>query len=82
MTGAIRAVFKIRPGEGVKVLQFVALFLLIQAGTTIGFATSDSLFLSTDGLGPELLPRIYVLVPLFMLIYIPVSSYLTTLPCR
>ncbi len=78
MTGAIRAVFKIRPGEGVKVLQFVALFLLIQAGTTIGFATSDSLFLSTDGLGPELLPRIYVLVPLFMLIYIPVSSYLTT----
>ncbi|NNE92411.1 MAG: cyclic nucleotide-binding domain-containing protein [Verrucomicrobiales bacterium] len=76
MKDALKAVFKVQPGEGIKVLQFAALFLLLQAGTAIGIATSDGLFLSE--VGADQLPKVYVLVPLIMLLYIPLNSFLTT----
>ena len=76
MRQALTSLFKIRPGEETKVIQFVALFLLIQAGTAIGITTSDSLFLLT--VGGENLPKVYILVPAVMLLYIPLSSFLTT----
>lgn len=76
MKKVLGAAFKVRPGEGLRVFQFVFLFLLIQAGTAIGIAASDSLFLLH--VGPEELPKVYVLLPLVMLIYIPISSFITT----
>lgn len=75
MTEALSSVLKIRPGEEIRVLQFVALFLLIQAGAAIGITTSDSLYLLT--VGAANLPKVYILVPVVMLLYIPLSTFLT-----
>ena len=66
---ALGRLLRIAPGEGMKVLQFALLGLLLQAGLTVGINAGDSLFLAR--VGADKLPHIYILVPLLMLLYIP-----------
>jgi len=68
--------FKIHKGEGLIVFKFVLLFMLLQAGLSIGITTSDSLFLLN--IGVHKLPVIYVLMPVLMIGYISIYSFVTS----
>ena len=68
-------VFNINKDETQIVFKFVSLFLLLQAGLSIGVATADSLFLLNVGVNK--LPVIYILLPFVTLCYIPFYSYLS-----
>jgi hypothetical protein len=57
-----------------KVFQFIILGALLWAGVAIGWSITDTLFLIT--VGPEKLPIIYMIMPLLMIIFTPLYSYL------
>jgi hypothetical protein len=69
----LRKLLRIREGEGQKVLEFAVLAALLQAGVAIGMSAADSLFLTH--VGAEKLPVIYLIVPLIMLVYVPLSAF-------
>lgn len=69
--------FKISRSERPKIIQFILLAAIIQAGITIGITAADSLFLSN--LGVESLPYIYVVMPVIMIIYASLFSYLISI---
>ncbi|MBA4387309.1 MAG: hypothetical protein C0404_04965 [Verrucomicrobia bacterium] len=71
----LKKLFRIYEGEGPKVLQFMLLAMLVQIGLSIGITASDSLFLTN--VGAQRLPVIYLLIPVVMLVYIPLFSFLT-----
>jgi len=76
MRNILSLVFNINKGEEQIVFKFVSLFLLLQAGLSIGVATADSLFLLNVGVNK--LPYIYILLPFVTLCYIPFYSFLTS----
>ncbi|MCC5790283.1 MAG: hypothetical protein JJT75_11655 [Opitutales bacterium] len=67
--------FRILPGESGKVMAFVLLALLLQAGMMVGIATADALFLAE--LGARKLPIVYLILPLVTILYAPIYSVLT-----
>lgn len=68
-----QAFFKINAAELPKVISFMILAAVFQAGLTIGSTAGDTLFLSN--IGVESLPYIYVVMPLIMALYASVFSY-------
>ena len=71
---ALGKLLNVQPGEGFKVLHFALLAALLEAGVAVGLTTTDTLFLLN--LGVEKLSIVYLLTPVFMLLYLPVYSYL------
>lgn len=69
-------IFRVLPEESGKLMAFIVLAALLQAGMAVGIATADALFLSQ--LGAEKLPYVYLLLPLVTLIYAPIYSILLT----
>jgi hypothetical protein len=65
--------FKINATELPKVICFMILAAVFQAGLTIGTTAGDTLFLSN--IGVESLPYIYIIMPLIMALYASVFSY-------
>jgi len=65
--------FKINATELPKVISFMILAAVFQAGLTIGTTAGDTLFLSN--IGVESLPYIYIIMPLIMALYASVFSY-------
>ena len=61
--------------EAKKVGLFALLVSVIQSGTAIGIAATDSLFLSRVGAGG--LPAIYMAMPVVMSLYVPVYAWPT-----
>ena len=59
---------------GRKIAQFMLIGLLLQAGLAMGMSGADSAFLAHAG--ADKLPRIYLLVPVIMLVYVPACSAL------
>ena len=76
MNDLIRRILKIHKGEGLKVLHFILLGVFLQAGIAIGISLTDTLFLIN--IGVEKLPVVYMIMPLVMIIFTPVYSYLVT----
>ena len=76
MQNLLTTVFKIHKGEELIVFKFFLLFLLLQAGLSIGITTSDSLFLLN--IGVDKLPVIYVLMPVIMIGYISIYSFVSS----
>jgi len=72
----LRQLFRLEPGDAGRLLLFGVLGALLQGGLAIGISTADSLFLARIGVAR--LPVIYLLTPVLMLAYIPVSSLLLT----
>lgn len=68
-----QAFFKINSTELPKVISFMILAAVFQAGLTIGTTAGDTLFLSN--IGVESLPYIYLVMPLIMALYASVFSY-------
>src|SRR5262245_42495567 len=66
--------FKVQSGEGGKVCLFVALSACLQVGVAIGMSAADSVFLVHVGSGS--LPYIYVMMPVVMLVYTSIYSFL------
>lgn len=66
--------FKINATELPKVISFMILAAVFQAGLTIGTTAGDTLFLSN--IGVQSLPYIYIVMPLIMALYASVFSYL------
>jgi MFS family permease len=66
--------FRVIPEESSKLLAFITLAALLQAGLAIGIASSDALFLAY--LGAEKLPLVYIFLPLVTLSYAPLYSVL------
>lgn len=75
-TTRFRSLFQVLPDEGAKVLVFALLAGLLQAGVAIGMVAADSLFLA--GLGIEMLPLVFIFMPVVMLIYAPLYSLLVS----
>ncbi|MBK9655572.1 MAG: hypothetical protein IPO66_08875 [Rhodanobacteraceae bacterium] len=69
-----RRLFQVLPDEGNKVLWFALLAGMLQAGVAIGMVAADSLFLA--GLGIEMLPLVFIFMPLVMAVYAPIYSLL------
>lgn len=65
--------FKINRLEVPKVISFMILAAVFQAGLTIGTTAGDTLFLSN--IGVESLPNIYIVMPVIMALYASVFSY-------
>jgi len=76
MIRLLRRFLHLEEGEGKKIAQLALVGLLLQAGLTMGMNGADSLFLVKAG--ADKLPRIYLAMPVIMLIYIPVYSALMT----
>lgn len=76
MSRFLLRLFKIHRGEGRKVLQFALLGALIEVGVALGISTADSLFLVR--VGADRLPIVYLLLPLIMLGFTPIFSFLAT----
>src|SRR5580693_1795278 len=76
MSRLLRRFLHLEEGEGGKIAQLALIGLLLQAGLTMGMNGADSLFLVKAG--ADKLPRIYLAMPVIMLIYIPVYSALMT----
>jgi HEAT repeat protein len=74
MSDLIRRIFRIHKGEGLKVLHFILLGVLLQAGIAIGISLTDTLFLVN--IGVERLPVVYMIMPLVMIVFTPIYSYL------
>ena len=74
MVTRFRRLFQVLPDEGGKVLMFALLAGLLQAGVAIGMVAADSLFLT--GLGIEMLPVVFIFMPVVMAIYAPTYSIL------
>ena len=74
MLSTFRRLFQVLPDEGGKVLVFALLAGLLQAGVAIGMVAADSLFLA--GLGIEMLPLVFIFMPVVMLVYAPLYSLL------
>lgn len=74
MHSQFRSLFQVLPDEGRKVLLFALLAGLLQAGVAIGTVAADSLFLA--GLGIEMLPVVFIFMPVVMLVYAPLYSLL------
>jgi len=68
--------FKINKTELPKIISFMILAAVFQAGLTIGSTAGDTLFLSN--IGVESLPYIYLVMPLIMVLYASVFSHLIT----
>ena len=64
---------QIFPGEGAKTAWFAALGFLVHCGLAMGLSVTDAVFLSE--LGADELPMVYVIMPLFMILFTPLSSY-------
>lgn len=67
-------ILKIHRGEGLKVLSFFLIAVLLQAGVAIGISTGDALFMSR--VGAEGLPGLFIMMPLVMFVFIPFYSHL------
>lgn len=65
---------QIFPGEGAKTAWFAALGFLVHCGLAMGLSVTDAIFLSE--LGADELPMVYVIMPLFMILFTPLSSYI------
>lgn len=65
---------QIFPGEGAKTAWFAALGFLVHCGLAMGLSVTDAVFLSE--LGADELPMVYVIMPLFMILFTPLSSYI------
>lgn len=65
----VERLFKIRPGEGRKILQFALLSGLLQAGVAVGMSAGDALFLTQIGVSQ--LPLVYISMPLLLAVYVP-----------
>jgi HEAT repeat protein/Na+/melibiose symporter-like transporter len=76
MSRLLRNFLHLEEGEEGKIAQLALIGLLLQAGLTMGMNGADSLFLVKAG--ADKLPRIYLAMPVIMLIYIPVYSALMT----
>ena len=74
MLTSVRRWFQVLPDEGGKVLYFALLAGMLQAGVAIGMVAADSLFLAK--LGIEMLPLVFIFMPLVMAIYAPIYSVL------
>ena len=74
MTDLLRRWFQILPEEGSKVLWFAVLAAIMQSGVAIGMVAADSLFLAK--LGVEMLPLVFIFMPLVMAVYAPIYSFL------
>ena len=74
MLSHFRRLFQVLPDEGNKVLYFALLAGMLQAGIAIGMVAADSLFLA--GLGIEMLPLVFIFMPLVMAVYAPIYSVL------
>jgi MFS family permease len=74
MLTRFRRLFQVLPDEGNKVLWFALLAGMLQAGIAIGMVAADSLFLA--GLGIEMLPLVFIFMPVVMAIYAPIYSLL------
>ena len=74
MQTQFRSLFQVLPDEGGKVGYFALLAGLLQAGVAIGMVAADSLFLS--GMGIEMLPLVFIFMPLVMAVYAPIYSLL------
>ncbi len=66
--------FRLEPGELGRVVAFMVLGGLLQAGLAIGHSAADSLFLTR--VGASRLPIIYVAMPILMSLYIPAYTFL------
>jgi MFS family permease len=73
-SGLAWKLLKVRRGEGPKVLAFVGLATLLQTGIAIGLTAADALFIANVGV--QGLPAVYMLVPLLMLVYVPLTGWL------
>jgi len=69
-----RSLFQVLPDEGGKVWHFALLAGLLQAGVAIGMVAADSLFLSKMGI--EMLPLVFIFMPVVMAVYAPIYSFL------
>ena len=74
MNALIGRIFKIHKDEGLKVFHFILLGVLLEAGIAIGISLTDTLFLVN--VGAEKLPIIYMIIPLVMIVFTPIYSYL------
>ena len=74
MLTSVRRWFQVLPDEGSNVLWFALLAGLLQAGVAIGMVAADSLFLAE--LGIEMLPLVFIFMPVVMAIYAPIYSVL------
>ncbi len=76
MSRFLQRLLKIHRTEGRKVLHFALLGALLEVGVALGISTADTLFLVH--VGAERLPVVYLLLPLIMLAFTPLFSFLAT----
>ncbi len=74
MPALLRRFLNLEAGEGRKIAQLALIGLLLQAGLTMGMNGADTLFLIKAG--ADKLPRIYLAMPVIMLLYVPIYSAL------
>ncbi|TVQ17499.1 MAG: MFS transporter, partial [Leptolyngbya sp. DLM2.Bin15] len=70
----LQRALKIRDRELSKVIRFTLLGAMLQAGLAIGISSADALFIVE--VGSVNLPIVYLLLPIVMLVYTPIYSYL------
>lgn len=74
MNALLQRLFRVLPEERSKLLCFIALAALLQAGLAIGISSADALFLAN--LGAESLPHVYLFMPVVTLAYAPIYAVL------
>lgn len=74
MQKLLSRMFRVEPGEWVKLLQFGLFGLMLQMGLGIGFSAGDAAFLSH--VGADRLPLVFLLTPVVMIVYTLIFSYL------
>lgn len=74
MNALLQRLFRVLPEETPKLLSFVLLAALLQAGLAIGISSADALFLAH--LGAESLPYVYLFMPVVTLAYAPIYAVL------
>lgn len=74
MNPALHRLFRVLPDETAKLALFALLLALLQAGVAVGMTAADSLFLTYLGAGK--LPIVYLGMPVMMVLYAPVYSWL------
>ena len=70
----LQRALKIRDRELGKVIRFTLLGAMLQAGLAIGISSADALFIVE--VGSVNLPIVYLLLPVVMMVYTPIYSYL------
>lgn len=74
MQKLLSRLFRVEPGEWIKLLQFGLFGLMLQMGLGIGFSAGDAAFLSH--VGADKLPLVFLLTPAVMIVYTLIFSYL------